>query len=228
MKRLFPLFAVFFFLFPVSSLFSSEFDDVKPEITLPRLAQPPELEDFLSMAPGSEVARKMAKVEGFIQQQPKDGEPATQRTVVYLGYDDKNLYAVFVGFDREPDKVRARLARRENVFRDDIVEIMLDTFHDRRRAYVFVCNPLGVQWDALWTEGSRFDGSFDTLWYSKGKKTPQGFVVWMAIPFKSLRFPASEQQDWGVILLREIQRGSSEQVFWPRVSSRIEGRLNQA
>ncbi|RMF59587.1 MAG: hypothetical protein D6743_16070, partial [Calditrichaeota bacterium] len=101
-------------------------------------------------------------------------------------------------------------------------------FHDRRRAYVFVCNPLGVQWDALWTEGSSFDGSFDTLWYSKGKKTPQGFVVWMAIPFKSLRFPASEQQDWGVILLREIQRGSSEQVFWPRVSSRIEGRLNQA
>jgi hypothetical protein len=119
------------------------------------------------------------------------------------------------------------MSRREDVFRDDAVEVMLDTFHDQRRAYAFATNPLGVQWDALWTEGQRFDRSFDTLWYSQGKRTDRGYVVRMAIPFKSLRFTPQSQQEWGIIFLREVPR-SNEQSFWPRVSSRIEGRLSQA
>src|SRR5438309_5555863 len=79
---------------------------------------------------------------------------------------------------------------------------MLDTFRDRRRAYAFQINPLGVQWDAIWTEApheevsGNFDTSFDTLWYSQGKVTPQGYVAWMAIPFKSLRFPSTAEQSW--------------------------------
>jgi len=67
---------------------------------------------------------------------------------------------------------------------------MLDTFHDHRRAYSFLSNPLGVQADALWTEGqdNGFDFSFDTVWDTAAKRTPQGYVVWMSIPFRSLRF----------------------------------------
>ncbi len=197
-------------------------------IIVPELSQPPALEQFLSMSPSGEIAKRMVKVSGFIQQRPRDGEPSSQKTEVYLGHDASNLYVVFVAFDSEPEKVRGRMARRENVFRDDIIEIMLDTFSDKRRAYAFVANPLGVQWDALWTEGSGFDETFDTLWYSRGKRTPQGYVVRLAIPFKSLRFPSTPEQEWNFILLREIRRGSDEQAFWPRVSSRIEGRLNQA
>lgn len=202
-------------------------NDRKPILEIPRVQAPPAIENFLQMKPNGEIENQMTKVEGFIQQRPKDGEPSEYRTEVYLCHDDKNLYAVFVAFD-EPEKVRGHLSRRENIFKDDIVEIMLDTFHDQRRAYAFVINPLGIQWDALWTEGSGFDDSFDTLWHSKGKLTDQGYVVWIAIPFKSLRFPSTPEQTWGVILLREIRRGTSEQSFWPRVSSRIEGRLNQA
>jgi hypothetical protein len=202
-------------------------------LTIPRLARPPALEDFLGMKPQGEIALAMAKVTGFTQRNPHDGESVSEPTDAYLGYDQKNLYVVFVCFD-DPRKVRARMSRREDVYDDDQVEIILDTFHDRRRAYAFQTTPLGVQWDAIWTEASReeqtaghFDTSFDTVWDSRGKVTEDGFVVWMAIPFKSLRFPAAKQQEWGIILYRGITR-KTEDSFWPHISLKTEGRLGQA
>jgi len=204
-----------------------------PTLTIPRLPRAPALDDFLSMQPKGEIAQQMAKVTGFTQRDPHDGEAVSEPTDAYLGYDQKNLYAVFVCFD-DPRQVRARMSRREDVYDDDEVEIMLDTFHDRRRAYAFQTTPLGVQWDAIWTEASReeetsahFDTSFDTVWDSRGKVTERGFVVWMAIPFKSLRFPSAKQQEWGIILYRGITR-KTENSFWPHISLKMEGRLGQA
>ena len=206
-----------------------------PALTIPRLSQAPALENFLNMRPEGEVAASMAKVSGFIQRNPHDGQPASQKTEAYLGYDDKNLYAVFVCFD-DPAKVRAHMSRREDVFDDDTVELIVDTFHDRRRAYAFQTTPLGVQWDAIWTEAPHedstgspvnFDSSFDTVWASKGKLTSQGYVVWMAIPFKSLRFSPAQKQEWGIILYRGILR-ENEDDFWPAISLSVEGRLGQA
>ena len=174
----------------------------------------------------------MTRVTGFVQRDPHDGEAVSQPTETYLGYDEKNLYVVFVCFD-EPGKVRARKARREDMTDDDTVEIMLDTFHDHRRAYAFQVNPLGVQWDAIWSEApheevsGNFDTSWDTLWYSQGRLTPDGYVAWMAIPFKSLRFPPAREQSWGIILYRGIVR-ENEDSFWPQISHRYEGRLGQA
>jgi Domain of unknown function (DUF5916) len=204
-----------------------------PGLTIPRLERGPVLDDFLTMKPVGEMAQQMAKVTGFTQRNPHDGEPVTEPTEAYLGYDQKNLYVVFVCFD-DPHKVRARLSNREDIRDDDQVEVILDTFHDRRRAYAFQTTPLGVQWDAIWTEASReeetqghFDTSFDTVWDSRGKVTAHGFVVWIAIPFKSLRFPAKRLQDWGIILYRGITR-KTEEVFWPHISYKVEGRLGQA
>ncbi len=205
----------------------------RPSLTLPRLPKPPALEDFLGMKPEGEIALQMAKVIGFTQRNPHDGEAVSEPTDAYLGYDQKNLYVVFVCFD-DPKKVRGRMARREDIYDDDQVEVILDTFHDRRRAYAFQTTPLGVQWDAIWTEASReeqtaghFDTSFDTVWDSRGKVTPKGFVVSMAIPFRSLRFSTARQQEWGIILYRGIVR-KSEDSFWPHISYKIEGRLGQA
>ena len=206
-----------------------------PSINIPHLEHGPALENFLNMRPEGDIASRMKKVTGFVQRNPHDGAPASQPTEAYLGYDDKNLYAVFVCFD-DPGKVRARLSRREDIFDDDTVEIIVDTFHDRRRAYVFQTTPLGVQWDAMWTEVphedssgnlSNFDSSFDTVWDSKGKVTSQGYVVWISIPFKSLRFSPLEQQEWGLILYRGILR-ENEDDFWPQISRSVEGRLGQA
>ena len=178
------------------------------------------------MKPSQAWEGKLASVEGFTQRVPHNGQPSTQHTVTYLGYDQKNLYAIFVCFDTEPDLVRARLSRREDIFDDDYVEIMLDTFHDHRHAYAFVTNPLGIQADAIWTEGQDFDFSFDTVWDSHGQVTSQGYVVMMAIPFRSLRFSSEDVQSWGIMLNRGIIR-TNEDTFWPPYSTSIAGRLNQ-
>jgi hypothetical protein len=202
------------------------------KINVPRVSTPPRMEDFLTMEPSPAWQGKLAKAEQFRQRIPTDGAPVSERTEVYLGYDDKNLYAIFVCFDREPNRLRARLSRREDIFDDDFIELMLDTFNDHRHAYAFFLNPLGVQADALWTEGpgsndQNFDMSFDTVWNSAGQLTDRGYVVWMAIPFRSLRFASSDPQTWGILLARDLPR-KNEKSFWPQYSSRIQGRLNQA
>src|SRR5215469_14733543 len=208
-----------------------------PTIQIPRIETPPKLADFEAMRPIAPVAERMLKVTGFIAREPADGAQPTQDTDVYLAYDDHNLYVVFICWDKEPDKIRARMTRREDIFSDDSAEIMIDTFDDARRGYAFAANPLGIQWDALWTEGSignglpadysGFDPSFDTVWNSEGRLTSQGYMLLMSIPFKSLRFPSTDVQHWRIILNRGIPR-TNENLFWPRISNRIQGRFNQA
>ncbi len=195
-------------------------------LTIPRVERPPRLEEFLEMKPPAELEGQLARVTGFVQRQPKDGEPASQRTEVYVGYDDSYLYAIFVAFDANPAGIRAHLNPRGNTGEDDWVHVVLDTFQDKRRAYMFGSSPLGVQWDALWTEGQGSDATFDTIFNTRGVLTDQGFVVWMAIPFKSLRFISESDQKWGILFGRSIPR-LNEQSFWPKYSSRVEGRLNQ-
>ena len=202
-----------------------------PALTIPRLTRAPVLEDFLGMKPEGEIAQQMAKVTGFVQRNPHDGEKVSEETEAYLGYDRKNIYLVFVCFD-DPKKVRARMSVREDIHDDDEVAVLLDTFHDRRRAYEFQTTPLAVQWDAIFTEaprqetGGNWDVSWDAVWDSRGKVTSRGFVVWMAIPFKSLRFPETKQQEWGLILYRGITR-KNEDAFWPQISLKVAGRLGQ-
>src|SRR5215831_3841984 len=129
-----------------------------PVIQIPRIESPPSLEDFADMQPSSPLARRMAKATGFVVREPADGTQPSQDTDVYLAYDQHNLYAVFLCWDKEPEKIRARMTRREDIFSDDSVEVMIDTFHDARRGYAFAANPFGIQWDALWTEGSAANG----------------------------------------------------------------------
>lgn len=79
-------------------------------VRIPRIERAPKLDDFLDMQPSAEWAGKLARVEGFIQRAPDDGKAATQRTDVYLGYDERRLYVIFVAHDAEPRKIRARLS----------------------------------------------------------------------------------------------------------------------
>jgi hypothetical protein len=195
-------------------------------MNIPRLSAPPRLEDFADMRRAAE-GEALSMVDGFVQRHPRDGEPASQRTEVYAGYDDDNLYFIFVAHDTEPEAIRARMSRRESFGGDDSVWVLIDTFRDQRRAYAFRTNPFGVQLDAMWTEGQGDDISFDTVWDSEGMLTEGGYVVRFAIPFKSLRFAPTPEQRWGVIFFREVPRGQSEDSTWPRVSSDVEGLLTQ-
>lgn len=200
------------------------------QLTIPALDQEPQFSDFANMNPSSVLARQMVKVDSFVQREPDDGKPATQRTEVYLGYDRENLYAVFLAFDTNPSGIRAHLAPRENINSDDSVGMTVDTFNDQRSAYSFRVTPSGVQWDAQWNEVARnpdFDTSWEAVWQSEGELTDQGYMARMAIPLRSLRFPDLANKQWRIQLQRQIPR-LSETSFWPPYSIGIEGRLNQA
>ena len=197
-------------------------------LTIPRLAHAPTLDDFAALEPAQSVNETMVRVEGLKQRTPRDGAPISERTTVYLGYNDTSLFAVFVCHDRLAGTIRTRLMNRDQIGADeDSVALQLDTFHDRKHAYGFQVNPLGVQKDGIWTEGKTWDFSFDTVWESEGRLTTNGYVVLITVPFKSLRFPPTPVQEWGILLFRGIPR-TNEEAFWPQYSSTVAGRLQQA
>jgi len=189
----------------------------RPTITIPRVTEPPELARYVdggATPPG-------VRITGFVQREPGDGVPSSLETTAYLSYDEQHLYAVFVAKD-DPGKVRANMTKREAIMGDDIVGLLLDTYHDGRRAYEFMANPLGIQLDGVATEGQDDDFSYDTLWQSDGRLTKDGYVVVMKIPFKSLRFSNAETQTWGVAVARSIPR-ANEMSFWPYITRRVSG-----
>jgi len=197
-------------------------DEAKiPLSKIPRVHHAPRLEEFLKNQP----REAELTVTDFRQNSPGDGTPVSESTTAYLSYDDKNLYAVFVCHD-EAGEVRAHLSRREASDQDDGVGVLLDTFRDFHRAYYFFSNPLGVQTDAIYTEGQGYDFSFDTLWDNTGRITSDGYIVFFSIPFKSLRFSSDTEQTWGVALYRVILR-KSEYDYWPYVTQRVEGLTQQ-
>jgi hypothetical protein len=195
--------------------------DVQP-LEIPRAAAPPQLEDYTG---GAAPATAGFPLTEFRQNAPGDGEPSSLPTTTYLSYDDHNIYAVFVCKD-DPAKIRARMTKREDIFGDEGVEVFIDTYQDKQRSYVFAANPLGVQLDGIYTEGQGYQFTFDTIWYTKGKITSDGFVVIMTIPFKSLRFKESPTQTWGISVARIIPR-NNEFVYWPYISNRLEGFVTQ-
>ena len=192
---------------------------------VPLLTEGLRLSDFAGMKPRPELKGKLLHIAGFIQNTPRDGQPTTEKTEVWLGYTKSALYLVFICYDHHPDLIRGHLARRENVLNDDNVSVLLDPFQDRRKGILFTVNPAGVQADAAWTEGLGQDYSYDQVWDSEGQVTRDGWMALMAIPFRSLRFRPGDS-DWGVVFGRNFPR-NSETDFWPRVAANISGVLTQ-
>ena len=200
-----------------------------PHVLVPVLSATPRLADFLPPSPTAQAVRQMLRVPNFTQRYPDDGSPSTEHTVAYLGYTREFLYVAFVCADRSPTAIRAHMLPRDSLGEDDSVSVLLDTYHDSRRAFLFKTNPLGVQADALYTEQTGSDFSFDTVWDTWGTRTPTGFAVLMRIPFSSLRFEnasAGVARTWGLVLARSIAR-KDEQVFWPQVKHSVAGELTQ-
>ena len=155
----------------------------------------------------------------FLQQQPNEGEPASERTEVRVLFDDKNLYIGIHAFDTDPAQINAReLVRDAGFSNDDTVAILLDTYHDRRNAFRFVVSPLGTQQDALITdEGRDVNLSWDARWISSGKIDQTGWTVEIAIPLTTLRFKEGEDT-WGFNSARIIRRKNEENLWtsWQR------------
>ena len=155
----------------------------------------------------------------FRQESPTEGAPASERTEVRVLYDSKNIYIGVRAFDSEPTKVNARDFARDSSFEtDDRVEIILDTYHDRRNAFRFAVNPRGTQQDALITdEGKDINLSWDGSWISSGRLDAQGYIVEIAIPLTTLRFTEGIDT-WGFNVSRVIRRKNEENLWsgWQR------------
>ena len=195
------------------------------DFKVPLLDTPVRLADFAGMEPRAGLRDKLAKVTGFTQNRPTDGQAPTEKTDVYFGRTRTVLYVVFVCHDVKPSEIRGHLVRRENILNDDYVSLLLDPFADRRRGVLFQLNPAGVQADAAWTENNSPDYSYDQVWDSDARVTKDGWLAEFAIPFASLRFRVGVQ-GWGVVLQRSIPR-NSETDNWPLIKSSISGTLSQ-
>jgi hypothetical protein len=192
-------------------------------VHLPRFDKPPVIDGKLD----DEVWKLAAVLKDFYQVQPGDNTPPSKPTEVLLGLDSRFLYVAFHCYD-EPDKVRATIAKRDDIFNDDYVGILFDTFHDRRKAYEFDFNPLGIQADGIWTDGQNEDFSPDIVMESKGIVTSDGWTVEVAIPFKSLRYVAGKDKLWGAHFWRRIKRFNNELDMWMPLNRDISSWLQQA
>jgi uncharacterized protein DUF5916 len=178
------------------------------------------------------VWRQASLLKGFTQYRPVDSRPAADSTEVLVFYAPDAIYFGIRAYEAHGDVVRATLADRDNIDADDKVEILLDTFNDRRRALLFAVNPLGAQQDGVRSEGLagaaggqnagfRFDGVVDLnpdyVYESRGRVTPSGYEVEVRIPFKSLRYQSGETQDWGIQFIRTTQHTGYEDTWTPVV-----------
>jgi hypothetical protein len=179
-------------------------------------------------------------IEDFTQFEPLEGGAPSEKTRAYIAYDRDNLYFAFRCYDSNPKAVRACLTPRDKAEQDDAVTIYLDTFNDKKRAFVFQVNPCGIQVDGVFTESGgrrrgggrgsggfeRFDRNWDTYFLADARMDDEGYTIEMAIPFKSLRFPNVENQSWGIKIMRSIRR-RNEEIYWPPHTRDVNGFLVQ-
>ncbi len=160
------------------------------------------------------VYAEVPGIGGFIQQVPRQGEPATEPTEAWILFDDTNVYFSARAYDSQPDRIAGNELRRDNQnifsFNDTIV-ITLDTFRDRRNGFSFQTNPIGALRDQAITNGSQND-NWNTVWDVKTARFDKGYTVEMVIPFKSLRYSGAGPQVWGVNI-RRIVRWKNETSF---------------
>ncbi len=159
---------------------------------------------------------------GFVQNTPDEGQPATERTKVFLTFNDDTLFVGVVCFDRNPEGIIVAHARRdESLDETDSFRIILDTYLDRQGGFVFGTNPAGMQYDGQvtgrssggLTAGNDFNLNWDAAWEVETQTTEIGWTAELAIPFRSIRYPGGDATTWGVNFQRNIRR-RNESSFW--------------
>ena len=154
-----------------------------------------------------EVYQAAQPVGDFIQQDPREGEPASERTELWVFFDEDTLYISGKCYDANPERLISTEMRRDNagVFQNDSISVVIDTFHDLRNAYRFQTNALGAITDSLVADQINND-SWNTVWQTRSALHDWGWGFEMAIPFKSMRYPGAGPQTWGFNMRRVIRR----------------------
>jgi Domain of unknown function (DUF5916) len=180
--------------------------------------------------------RDAPAASGFVQEQPDEGQPSSERTEVRIVYTATTLYVGVVCYDREPGSIIVSDARRDAALdQTDSIQIIFDTYRDRLNGFVFGTNPAGIEYDGQVTNegqgggglaggqrqqagsGSGFNLNWDGAWEVRARISDIGWSAEFAIPFRTLRFPAGAQQTWGVNFQRNIRR-RNERSYWAPVS----------
>src|SRR5258706_148985 len=198
------------------------------DVRVPRIEATVHIDGVLD----EDVWRQAALLTGFSQYRPVDSRPAEDSTQVLVFYTADAIYFGIRAFEKHGNVVRATLADRDNIGADDNIQILLDTFNDRRRALLFAVNPYGAQQDGVRSEGLagaagganagfRFDGVIDLnpdyVYQSHGRLTSWGYEIEVRIPFKSLRYQSGATQDWGLQVVRTTQLTGYEDTWAPVV-----------
>ncbi len=186
------------FLFSSKALLGLETRDLKP------VPKPPVIDGKL--APGEwDEAFKMTNFKTF---QPDYGKDPSQKTEGYFLYDAENFYFAFRCYDTEPAKIKASINKRDNMFSDDFVGIVIDTYNTMQSGYGFLVNPLGIQGDGMMSVNGNLQGDQDFIWYSKGQIDDQGYTVEYRIPLQSIRFPSGKTITMRLGFFRQFVRTS--------------------
>ena len=185
-----------------------------------RAGQPIAVDGVLS----DEAWRTAPMIDTFTQQEPVNGQPATERTEVKVLYDAGNLYLGVHAYDSSPDHVVATEMRRDSarILDEDNFQVILDTFRDSRSGYMFVTNPLGAKLEQqIFEEGggnvrgsaSNINKDWNGVWDVASRRTSDGWTAEIVIPMVTLRSPDVAVQTWGVNFSRNIRR-KNELVYW--------------
>jgi hypothetical protein len=158
---------------------------------------------------------KAPRISNFTQRELNETMPATEKTEVAVLYNQTELYIGVWCFDSEPDKIVAQKMKWDFEYGvEDNFIIVLDTYRDRRNAYLLVTNPNGAQYDALVVDNSRRTNvDWNGVWYVTATRTDKGWFAEIKIPFSTLKFSAANEQTWGINFERNIRR-KREQVLW--------------
>src|SRR5438093_2251520 len=168
-----------------------------------RIAAPIKIDGRLD----EEVYKEVEALTSFIQAEPQQGAPSSERTEAWVLFDDDNLYLACRCWDRHPERMVLNEMRRDspNLRNNDNFAVALDTFHDRRNAFLFSITPLGAFFDALALDERTYNSDWNTIWKNAIGRFDGGWIAEIAIPFKSLRYPAGRDQTWGINIRRTIR-----------------------
>ncbi|MBG7611656.1 carbohydrate binding family 9 domain-containing protein [Polaribacter sp. BAL334] len=163
----------------------------------------------------------------FTEKEPDEGTPPTYQTLFKVIYDSKYLYIAIKALDDEPDLIQKRLSRRDG-FAGDRVNVIIDSYHDKRTAFVFTTTAAGVKGEEIATQnGQSWDESWNPVWYTDAKVDDKGWTAEMKIPFSQLRFGKSKEQVWGFNINRNIFR-LNERSLWQRIPNDQAGFISEA
>lgn len=188
-----------------------------------RVTERPKIDGVLD----EEFWRTITPITDFKQREPREGAEPTERTEARIAYDEEFLYFGLTMFDSEPTRIRRSILQREGRNdQDDRIQIGLDTYHDRRNGYLFEFNPYGTQDEAIVTDEGSPNWAFQSVFWSQGRLTADGWTLEVAIPFSSLRYNEADEPTMGIVLFRSIRR-KNEEVFWPLIGNDYRSQIAQ-